>query len=174
MIGTLFTVGHSTRTLEAFFAILLAHGIEALADVRRYPGSRRYPHFNADMLGAELRQIGIEYAPFPDLGGRRRAAADSPNTGWRSPQFRGYADFMATAQFEEALGRLLALAQRKRTAMMCSEAMPWRCHRSLIADAAMVRGWRVVDLLEERASREHVLTPFVVVSGMQIVYPAQP
>jgi uncharacterized protein (DUF488 family) len=170
----LYTVGHSTRTLEDFVDLLAQHGVRAVGDVRRFPGSRKYPHFNVDALARSLPAVGIRYVPLPALGGRRRAAADSPNTGWRNEGFRGYADHMQTAEFAAGLDELVAVAGELPTAIMCAEAVPWRCHRSLIADAMLVRGWDVLDLTGPRAAKPHRLTPFARVDGTRIVYPPGP
>src|SRR3954454_2113080 len=144
---TIFTVGHSTRSFDDFVALLKSHGVEAVADVRLIPKSRRYPHFNTESLAIELPKAGIAYLPFKSLGGRRRAAKDSVNTGWRNESFRGYADFMQTEAFRDALAALIEAAKVHPTTTMCAEAVPWRCHRSLISDALLVRGWRVLDLI---------------------------
>jgi len=168
---TIFTFGHSTRSLEETFTILRAHGVEAVADVRRYPGSRRYPHFNAESLRRSLPEGGIEYSPLVDLGGRRTPAKDSPNTGWRNAAFRGYADYMQSPQFVAALTQLERLGRRLPTAVMCAEAVPWRCHRSLIGDALLARGWQVLDIFDPKSVKPHEMTPFAVVRGKQIVYP---
>jgi len=173
-MSTIFTFGHSTRSLEDTIAILLAHSIGAVADVRRYPGSRRYPHFNAESLGHTLPAAGIEYCRLVDLGGRRTVAKDSPNTGWRNASFRGYADYMQTPQFAAALEHLEALAHRQPTAIMCAEAVPWRCHRSLIGDALLARGWTVLDIFDRNSIKPHEMTLFAVVRGKQIVYPQPP
>jgi uncharacterized protein (DUF488 family) len=134
----IFTIGHSTHGLEAFAEILREHGVACLADVRRFPGSRRMPHFSAESLAAELPHRGVRYLPLKDLGGRRDARPDSPNAGWRVAGFRGYADYMASPEFERALGRLEAEAAACRTAIMCAEGLWWRCHRRLIADVALL------------------------------------
>ncbi len=168
---TLFTVGHSTRTLEEFGSLLKAHRIGILADVRRVPRSRRVPHFNAEILAVDLAQWGVEYVPLPALGGLRKPQRDSVNLAWHNPGFRGYADFMQTPAFEAALAQLIQMASRKPTAIMCAEAVPWRCHRSLIADALIVRGWRVVDLMSESSAKPHTLTPFARVEGTRVSYP---
>jgi uncharacterized protein (DUF488 family) len=170
----IYTIGHSTRSLEAFIEILKAHGVRALADVRRYPGSRRLPWFNAANLAEVLPQVGLAYHPFPALGGRRRPASDSPNSGWRSASFRGYADYMQTQEFTDALGLLITEARQTPTVIMCAEAVPWRCHRSLIADALLVRGWEVIDLFDARKASPHTLTPFAKVDGMNLTYPGEP
>ena len=169
----LYTVGHSTRSLDEFVALLRRHGVCALADVRRFPKSRKYPHFNDDALAVSLPAAGVRYAPIPALGGRRNTSPASVNTGWRNEGFRGYADYMATPAFAGGLDQLLALAAEAPTAMMCAEAVPWRCHRSLIADAALVRGWRVLDIVGDAQPKPHKLTTFARVDGMQITYPAE-
>ena len=169
---TLFTVGHSTRPFDEFVGMLKAHGVEALADVRRYPRSRKFPYFNDDELAATLPGVGLRYVPIKALGGRRRAAADSVNTGWTSEGFRGYADYMQTPTFEAGLVELVALASAAPTVIMCAEAVPWRCHRALIADAMLVRGWRVLDIMSETSATPHELTAFARVEGTRITYPA--
>jgi uncharacterized protein (DUF488 family) len=167
----IFTVGHSTRSAEDLAALLKAHGVEAVADVRLIPKSRRYPHFNAEQLARWLPEAGIEYVPFKQLGGRRRPVKDSPNTAWRNESFRGYADFMQTETFARALEELTALAARRPTATMCAEAVPWRCHRSLVSDALLVRGWRVLDITSPTKAAAHDMTPFAKVDGLRITYP---
>lgn len=169
---TVFTIGHSTRTIEEFLAILAAHGIERLIDVRSIPKSRRVPQFNSDELAASLREKGIEYVHMKSLGGLRHAKKDSANLGWRNASFRGYADYMATAEFRAGIARLLELAREKRTAIMCAEAVPWRCHRSLIGDALLVRGVGVEDIMTTNSLRSHTLTPFARVEGEAVTYPA--
>lgn len=169
---TIYTIGHSTRTLEELIEILRTHGIKLLADVRKYPGSRRLPWFNAPNLAETLPKAGITYEPFTDLGGRRKAAEHSVNTGWRNESFRGYADYMQTPQFAAALEELMRIAEHSPTAIMCAEAVPWRCHRSLIADALLVRGWRVLDIFDAAKATPHKLTPFAHVKGTHITYPA--
>jgi uncharacterized protein (DUF488 family) len=169
--GTIFTVGHSTLPIERFLALLQAYGIEQLADVRTVPRSRRNPQFNADALRASLEAAGITYVPLGELGGLRKPRADSPNSGWRNESFRGYADYMQTGEFADGLERLVELAAQRRTAIMCAEAVPWRCHRSLVADALAVRGIGVVEILSETSYRAHELTPFARVSGTTVTYP---
>jgi uncharacterized protein (DUF488 family) len=169
--GTVFTVGHSTLPIEKFLAILAAYGIEQLADVRTVPRSRRNPQFNAEALDSSLAAAGIAYVPLGELGGLRKPLADSRNSGWRNESFRGYADYMQTEQFGKGLERLIELAGERRTAIMCAEAVPWRCHRSLVADALAVRGIGVVEILSETSYREHALTPFAHVSGTTVTYP---
>ncbi|MGI8470034.1 MAG: DUF488 domain-containing protein [Pyrinomonadaceae bacterium] len=154
----IWTIGHSTRTLAEFIELLAANKIEALADVRRYPGSRKYPHFNERELGDVLAESGIEYAPFKQLGGRRRPRVDSPNTVWRSESFRGYADYMETAEFKDGIAQLLELARRKRTAIMCSEAVWWRCHRALISDCLKAAGVEVEHIIGLKKNEIHPFT----------------
>ena len=170
---TVLTIGHSTRTIEEFLAILQAHGVQLLVDVRSIPKSRRVPQFNSDALAASLREKGIEYAHLVTLGGLRYAKKDSINTGWRNASFRGYADYMATQGFHDGLDRLLQVAKTKRTAIMCAEAVPWRCHRSLIGDALLVRGVQVEDIMSATSSRPHEMTSFAKVEGLSIVYPEE-
>jgi uncharacterized protein (DUF488 family) len=169
--GTVFTVGHSTLPIERFVAELAAYGVERLADVRTVPRSRRNPQFNADALAESLRAAGIEYVPLAALGGLRKPRADSPNTGWRNESFRGYADYMQTEPFVAGLERLIELAHERRTAIMCAEAVPWRCHRSLVADALLARSIPVVEILSETSYRDHSLTPFARVAGTTVTYP---
>ncbi len=170
---TVLTIGHSTRTIEEFLAILQARGVQLLLDVRTIPKSRRVPQFNSDALAASLREKGIEYVHLATLGGLRRAKKDSINTGWRNASFRGYADYMATQEFREGLDRLLRLAKTQRTAIMCAEAVPWRCHRSLIGDALLVRGVRVEDIMSATSVRPHEMTSFAKIDGLNIVYPEE-
>ncbi|MCO5100703.1 MAG: DUF488 domain-containing protein [Burkholderiaceae bacterium] len=152
------TIGHSSRSIDEFVSLLLGHAIECVADVRRYAGSRKHPQFNPDALAGSLRAEGIAYQAMPELGGRRPAHEDSPHTVWRNPSFRGYADHMDSAEFDLALRALMELAAVKRTAIMCSEAVWWRCHRSMIADALKVKGWLVLHVLGEGAAKEHPYT----------------
>jgi len=169
---TVLTLGHSTRTIEEFLSILNAHGVQRLVDVRSIPKSRRVPQFNSDALAASLRQQGIEYVHLKSLGGLRHPKKESINTGWRNASFRGYADYMATDEFRTGVGALMQLAAAKRTAIMCAEAVPWRCHRSLIGDALLVRGVNVQDIMSASSARSHQMTPFAEVNGLQISYPA--
>ncbi|HEX8556656.1 MAG TPA: DUF488 domain-containing protein [Pyrinomonadaceae bacterium] len=160
------TVGHSTRGLEEFTGLLSAFGIEALVDVRRFPGSRKYPHFSQERLPGSLISVGVEYLHIPELGGRRHPRPDSGNTVWRSESFRGYADHMETAQFRTGVERLLELGGRKNTAIMCSEAVWWRCHRALIADFLKAGGVDVEHILSPVKSAPHPYTSAArVVSG---------
>lgn len=166
-----FTVGHSTRSLDDLTALLEEFGVDLLCDIRSIPRSRHVPHFNADALETGLPERGLGYVVLPELGGRRSTTKDSPNTGWRNAGFRGYADHMQTATFREGIERLLDLARQHTPAVMCAEAVPWRCHRSLVGDALLVRGLRVVDILDRGQAREHTLTSFASVDGLEIVYP---
>jgi uncharacterized protein (DUF488 family) len=164
------TVGHSTLALDDFLALLRVHGIVGLADVRRYPASRRHPHFGREALARSLADAGVAYDWFPELGGRRSALPDSPHVGWRNAAFRGYADHMDTAEFRAGIARLLDLAHERPTAIMCAEAVPWRCHRQLIADALVARGVAVRHALGPRSTSEHALTAFARVEGERVVY----
>jgi uncharacterized protein (DUF488 family) len=155
---SVWTVGHSTRSLAEFLALLERHDIRSVADVRRFPGSRRHPHFNEPELRASLRRAGVEYQSLPELGGRRTPRADSPNSAWRNRSFRGYADYMLTEAFLEGVERLQAQAARKRTAMMCAEAPWWRCHRALIADHLKSKGIGVFHIMDGRAPVAHPYT----------------
>ena len=157
MAVTLFTIGHSTRGIGELLALLAEHGIETLVDVRRFPASRRHPQFSREALATSLGAAGIAYVHEPDLGGRRQPRPDSPNTAWRVAAFRGYADYMGTEPFAAALERLLRSAARSRTAMMCAEAVPWRCHRRLIADAATAAGAEVLHILGPGRAERHQL-----------------
>ncbi|MEP6822582.1 MAG: DUF488 domain-containing protein [Chthoniobacterales bacterium] len=159
MPETLWTIGHSTRPIEVFLDLLTANRIELVADVRLLPGSKRYPHFNREALPASLvsRQIGYEH--FPELGGRRKTRPDSPNTAWRNLSFRGYADHMETEEFRDGIARLLELAAATGpTALMCAEAVWWRCHRRLIADYLKVRGHKILHLIGEKKTQPHPYT----------------
>jgi len=171
MYSGILTIGHSTRTLEAFIALLQENGAEWIADVRSIPRSRHNPQFNRDTLPESLSAAGIGYSHLAGLGGFRKPRADSPNTYWKNAAFRGYADYMQTTQFRDSLEALLDLAGGKRAAVMCAEAVPWRCHRSLIADALVVRGIRVTHVLAPGESMAHALTAGVSVEGGLITYP---
>lgn len=170
--STLWTIGHSTRFFEEFLSLLAAHEIRRLVDVRRFPGSRRYPHFNADALAASLTEAGLAYQHMPDLGGRRPARSDSPNDGWKNAGFRGYADYMQTAAFQQAIEGLTSEAARRRTVIMCAEAVPWRCHRSLIADRLLIQGWEIRHIIGSSQAQKHRLTAFAVQRGRELFYPA--
>ncbi len=166
------TVGHSTRPIEDFVELLRAHRVECVVDVRTVPKSRRNPQYGQDLLPRSLERAGIGYTHLPGLGGLRRARPDSPNAGWRNASFRGYADYMQTPQFARALDEAIALAGKEQIALMCAEAVPWRCHRSLIADALLVRGIAAEDIASATRRTPHQLTPFARVDGHQITYPA--
>jgi uncharacterized protein (DUF488 family) len=165
------TVGHSTRPLTEFIGLLKAHSVARLIDVRTVPRSRHNPQFDRDTLPDALAADRIGYEHVPGLGGFRRTHPGSLNTGWRNVSFRGYADYMQTAEFADNLAELIARATRERIAVMCAEAVPWRCHRSLIADALVVHGIRVEEIISETRRQVHGLTPFARVSGMTITYP---
>ncbi|HYL54299.1 MAG TPA: DUF488 domain-containing protein [Gemmatimonadales bacterium] len=168
----IYTIGHSTRPLAEFLELIAARGIEHVVDVRRYPGSRRYPQFGRDALAAALANAGVRYEHAPDLGGRRVARADSVNTAWRSASFRGYADYMETQPFQTALARLLDDARARPTAVLCAEAVPWRCHRQLIADALVARGEPVSHILSDARLEPHRLSPHARVrAGGRVQYP---
>jgi uncharacterized protein (DUF488 family) len=167
----LYTVGHSTRQLLELLDLLRAHGIRQLVDVRTIPRSRHNPQFNRDTLSRFLRSRRIGYRHMPELGGLRHARPDSQNLGWRNASFRGYADYMQTPEFDQAVGALIALAGRKPTAIMCAESVPWRCHRSLIADALLARGLQVRHIYTPTRALPHMLTPLARVHGIHIVYP---
>ena len=167
---TIWTIGHSTRTIDAFLALLERERIAHIADVRRFPGSRRHPQYGSEALARALADVGIGYSHHPELGGRRTPRSDSPNGAWRNASFRGYADYMQTPEFAAALERLVATAAQSRTAIMCAEAVPWRCHRSLVADALVARAIPVLHILDGRTD-PHALTPFAVVHEGQVSYP---
>jgi uncharacterized protein (DUF488 family) len=173
------TIGHSTRTLEEFIRLLQAHGATCVVDVRTVPRSRHNPQFNKASLPRSLKKFGLGYVHMPGLGGLRHAKGDSPNVGWRNASFRGYADYMQTPEFAESLEEVIRLAHQDRIVLMCAEAVPWRCHRSLIADALLVRGIRTEDIISATRRLVHTLTPFARVQGTSIIYsgaqdPAQP
>jgi len=168
--ATLWTVGHSTHPIDEFLDILHAQGVTRIADVRRFPGSRKHPQFNPDELHEALAKVGLGYTPMPDLGGRRRPRADSPHVAWRNESFRGYADYMDTPQFAAAAERLATLARADRVAVMCAEAVWWRCHRSMIADCFKAHGWAVLHILGPAVPQEHPFTPVARVAEGELVY----
>ena len=170
----MWSIGHSTRTLEGLAALLRANDVTAVADVRRFPRSRRHPHFDTGALARDLPALGVAYAHWPGLGGFRRARPDSPNTGLRHPSFRGYADYMATAEFARELDALLASAALRPTAIMCAEAVPWRCHRSLIADALAARGVVVRHIVGPGPPEPHRVTAGARLEGGRVLYPGEP
>ena len=166
------TIGHSTRTLDEFLALLKAHAVTWLVDVRTVPRSRHNPQFNNDSLPHSLKKAGLGYVHMRGLGGLRHAKPDSPNAGWRNASFRGYADYMQTPEFAEQIAELIQLAKEHRIALMCAEAVPWRCHRSLIGDALTVRGIQTEDIMSLTRRQIHALTPFAKVRGTTVTYPA--
>jgi len=165
------TIGHSTRPLDEFIDLLRANSVTHVLDVRTVPRSRHNPQFSIDTLPAALQAAGIGYTHLPNLGGLRHARPDSPNGGWRNASFRAYADYMQTAQFAREVERVAALAAQEHCVLMCAEAVPWRCHRSLIADALTVRGVRVEDIVGSKARTPHRITPWARVDGTTISYP---
>ncbi|MGH7828218.1 MAG: DUF488 family protein [Candidatus Binatia bacterium] len=164
------TIGHSTRTIETFIDLSKAHNLQRLIDVRRWPSSRRYPHFQSAALSAALDRVQIDYVWRGDLGGFRKPSNDSPNSAWRVGAFRAYADFMLTIEFNRIMLEIERLAKDKRSVLMCAEAVPWHCHRQLLADAFLVRGWSVRHILDD-GCHEHKLPDFARVEGQRIVYP---
>lgn len=168
-----FTIGHSTRDLAEFIHILQAHGVTKISDVRTVPRSRHNPQFNLETLPDALKAAGIGYVHLPGLGGLRRARRDSPNMAWRNASFRGFADYMQTNEFAENVEQLIALAEKEHIALMCAEAVPWRCHRSLIADSLTVRGIRVEHIMNKTHRQLHTLTPWARADGTCITYPEE-
>ncbi len=171
--GAIFTLGHSTLPIQRFLALLQTYGIDHLVDIRTIPRSRHNPQFNDTALANSLTAQHLEYLHIRALGGLRRARKDSPNIGWRNGGFRGYADYMQTEEFQDALEVLIQMSRKERIAIMCAEAVPWRCHRSLVADALSVRGLPVVEILSESSYQMHKLTPFARVEGVRITYPPE-
>ncbi|HMM80372.1 MAG TPA: DUF488 domain-containing protein [Pyrinomonadaceae bacterium] len=167
---TIWTIGHSTRTIEEFVTLLTSNNIELLVDIRRHSGSRKFPQFNPEALAASFTAAGIEYRQIEKLGGRRKAASDSHNTVWRNLSFRGYADYMETVDFAEGIDTLLALAAKQRTAIMCAEAVWWRCHRALVSDILKAKGIRVLHILSETSVKEHPFTAAAKVVGDTVRY----
>jgi uncharacterized protein (DUF488 family) len=167
------TIGHSTHPIEEFLDLLQSHSIVQLIDVRTIPRSRRNPQFNSEALSASLLSRKIAYHHMPALGGLRHARRDSINTGWRNASFRGYADYMQTPEFQTAVQALIDDAASTPTAIMCAEAVPWKCHRSLIGDALLARGIRVLDILSPTKAAPHSLTPFAKVNGTDVTYPGK-
>jgi uncharacterized protein (DUF488 family) len=170
----LWTIGHSTRPIDELIDLLKAHGIALLADVRTVPRSRHNPQFNTEALAASLQAAGLAYRHVPALGGLRKSRSDSINTGWKNASFRGFADYMQTEQFSRALEELMASGKKEKTAVMCAEAVPWRCHRSLIADALVSRGWTVRHIMTPTKADEHKLTPFAKLENGVLTYPGPP
>ena len=166
----LWTIGHSTHSIEEFVAALSSFNVKVLVDVRSFPGSRRYPHFNREQLRVSLPANGIEYQHFPELGGRRRAKTDSLNVAWRNEMFRGYADYMETDEFRDGVARLLELASTGRTAIMCAEAVWWRCHRSLISDYLKAKGVEVIHIMAPGKSEAHPFTSAARIVNGELSY----
>ena len=169
--STIWTIGHSTRPIDEFIGLLRAHQISLLVDVRTVPRSRYNPQFNTDTLAQSLRDAGFQYRHLPKLGGLRKPKKDSLNDGWRNASFRGYADYMQTEEFLNALEALMADSRLQATAIMCAEAVPWRCHRSLIADALVSRGWDIRHIMSPEKATAHVLTSFAHVEKGRLTYP---
>lgn len=167
---TIFTIGHSNHPFEEFLEMLKAFEIETLVDIRRYPGSRKYPHFNKDHLEKSLPEKEIQYLHYEDLGGRRKVKPDSHNTAWRLDSFRGYADYMETDSFKKAIEKLEILAKEKRVAYMCSEAVWWSCHRSLVSDYLKNEGWNVQHIMSKTKSNEHPYTKPARIINDKLVY----
>jgi len=170
---SVYGIGHSNRPLEFFVGLLLGYGVERLVDVRTVPRSRHNPQFNKETLPADLQSAGIRYAHMAGLGGLRHAKKDSVNTGWTNSSFRGYADYMQTPEFEKNLEDLIALAKKETIAFMCAEAVPWRCHRSLIADALTIRGIPVYQIMSRVSAPLHQLTPWAKAEGKRLTYPSK-
>jgi uncharacterized protein (DUF488 family) len=166
----IYTIGHSTRPVEEFISLLQSNGVQQLIDIRTIPKSRHNPQFNGESLARAVHGAGIQYVHLKQLGGLRRARPDSPNMGWRNASFRGFADYMQTKEFEEALRQAMELARREPSALMCAEALPWRCHRSLVADALVIRGIEVLEIVSNSPPKAHKLTPFARVRGTRIIY----
>ncbi|CAN7519592.1 DUF488 domain-containing protein [Arthrobacter sp. LjRoot14] len=169
---TIFTVGHSTHPIDEFIGMLKAHGVKKLIDVRTVPKSRHNPQFNGDALAASARASGITYRRMASLGGLRHARKDSPNDAWRNASFRGYADYMQTEEFSSAIDQLMERGRTGNAVIMCAEAVPWRCHRSLIGDALLARNVKVLDIMTEKSAKPHTLTSFARVEEERVWYPA--
>jgi uncharacterized protein (DUF488 family) len=170
---TIWTIGHSTSPIDQFIALLAEHAITAVADVRRFPGSRRHPQYGAEALTAALARAGVQYVPFPELGGRRTPIAGSKNTAWRNASFRGYADYAETPEFRTAITRLTTLARHERTAIMCAEALWWRCHRSIIADHLTASGHQVLHIGSDGSAKPHHYTSAAQLVDGQLSYAGQ-
>ncbi len=172
-MDSIYTIGHSTHPIKEFLDVLRAYNIQLLVDVRTVPRSRKNPQFGIELLPGELEGAGISYLHLKSLGGLRHAARDSSNTGWRNASFRGYADYMATDGFRQGLDELETLARRQCSAIMCAESLPWRCHRSLIADALTVAGWQVYHIMSKKSARPHELTKFLHIENGALTYPGE-
>ncbi len=170
---TVYTIGHSNREIGEFVGLLEQHSVRLLVDIRTVPKSRHNPQFGQEALAPSLAEAGIDYRYLAGLGGLRKTRSDSINTAWRNLSFRGYADYMQTDDFAAALDELMGLAREEPTAIMCAEAVPWRCHRSLVGDALLVRDFTVIDIIGPTSSRPHALTPWAAVDGTTITYPGE-
>lgn len=168
----IFTIGHSTHPIDEFIELLKLHSVKEVVDVRSIPMSGHNPQFNTDTLKESLRKVHIKYKLLKKLGGLRHSKKDSINLGWRNISFRGFADYMATTEFSEGLDALIKIASKRNTAIMCAEAVPWRCHRSLIADALIKKGWAVLDIMSRTSAPKHRLTTFLKIRKGQLIYPA--
>ena len=169
-MSSISTVGHSSHPIEELLEILRAHRVERVLDVRRFPASCKWPHFDAVSLARSLSAAGLDYLGLPELGGRRKARSDSPHTAWRVEAFRGYADFMDTPEFAAGLEKVMALSREKPSTLLCAEALPWRCHRSLIADALMARGFQVLEILSASEAKPRRFPTFARVDGERVIY----
>lgn len=167
----IYTIGHSNRPLADFLSVLKEHNVQRVLDVRSRPGSRHNPHFDQEDLSDSLRDFGIGYTHIPNLGGLRKGSGPSVNLAWRNLSFRNYADYMQTDAFSAGVRDAQSIAVEEACALMCSEAVPWRCHRSLVSDALIVRGWEVVDIFDARHAQQHKLTKFARVDGLRVTYP---
>lgn len=167
-----YTIGHSTHSIDDFLLILNTYSINLVADIRTVPRSRHNPQYEQAEFCESLQRRNIDYVHMPSLGGLRRPRKDSINTGWKNASFRGYADYMQTQEFVVAVDELVALAEKSKAAIMCAEAVPWRCHRSLVSDALLIRGWEVLDILSGTNAKPHKITPWALVQGQQITYPS--
>jgi uncharacterized protein (DUF488 family) len=172
--STLLTIGHSSRPFDEFLRMLKAHSVALVADVRTVPKSRHNPQYGQDIMSVRLSESGVDYVHLKELGGLRRPRPESINTGWRNDSFRGYADYMQTEDFSNGLERLIALGRSRRVAIMCAESVPWRCYRSLIADALLARGVAVEHIMSVTRTQTHRLTPFACVEGVRVTYPGEP
>jgi len=168
---TIWTIGHSTHSIEEFIELLQAHGIQQLIDIRTLPGSKRHPHYNQENLEASLAEAGIHYRHMKGLGGLRKPKPDSPNLGWKNSGFRGYADYMQSEAFQEELAELIKLGKKKPTAMMCAEALPWRCHRNLVADALSTKDVETRHIMTLKQAPAHRRTAFAKVKNGKLGYP---
>jgi len=169
---TIFTIGHGTKSIDEFIDLLKAYEVQRVVDVRTIPRSRHNPQFNKEILPKSLKKVHIGYIHIKGLGGLRHAEKDSVNTAWRNASFRGFADYMQTEDFKKNIERLIKIAKQKNIAIMCAESVPWRCHRSLIADVLQVRRIRVKHIMSRKTSKDHKLTPWIKVRGLQITYPS--